>query len=234
MDCATGETVWKIDRNERSNWSTPFIWEKRQRTEIVTQGAGKIRSYDLSGNLLWELTGMSSITIPTPLSGHGMVYVSSGFNGSRRRPVYAIRPGAFGDISLRERESSNRFIAWSQPGAAAYNPSPLLLGDQIYVLLDRGTLSSWDARTGAEIYSFQRIHPDAKAFTTSPWAYDGKIFCLSEDGDTFVIQAGAEMSVLAKNSLGEMCMSSPAMVPNALIIRTIQALYRIGESPTLE
>ncbi len=234
MECATGKTVWKIDRNERSNWSTPFIWENRQRTEIVTPGSGKVRSYDLSGKLLWELTGMSSITIPTPVSGHGMVYVSSGFNGSRLRPVYAIRAGASGDISLGKGENSNRFIAWRRPKAAAYNLSPVLLANQIYVLLDRGTLASWDARTGAEIYPFQKIHPDAKAFTTSPWAYDGKIFCLSEDGDTFVIQAGPEMRVLARNSLGEMCMSSPALAPNALIIRTARALYRIGASPTLE
>ena len=168
MDCVTGDTVWKVDRNERSNWSTPLVWENQQRTEIITPGSGKVRSYNLSGSLLWELEGMSSITVPTPLSGHGMVYVSSGFNSSRLRPLYAIRPGASGDISLREGESSNRFIAWSHPKAAAYNPSPVLLGDQIYVLLDRGMLASWSAHTGEEIYPFQRIHPDAYAFTTSP------------------------------------------------------------------
>ena len=231
MDCGTGKTVWKTDRDERSNWSTPLIWVNRQRTEIVTPGTGKVRSYDLSGNLLWELTGMSGITVPTPLSGHGMVYVSSGFNGSRLRPLYAIRGGASGDISLREGESSNRYIAWCQPKAGAYNVSPILLGDQMYALLDRGTIASWDARTGAEIYPFQRIDSRASAFTASPWAYDGKIFCLSEDGDTFVIQAGPEMKVLAKNGLGEMCLSSPALVPGALIIRTTRALYRIGEPP---
>jgi outer membrane protein assembly factor BamB len=231
LDCATGKTVWKTDRDERSNWSTPLIWENRQRTEIVTPGTGKVRSYDLSGNLLWELTGMSGITVPTPLSGHGMVYVSSGFNGSRLRPLYAIRGGASGDISLREGETSNRYIAWCQPKAGAYNVSPILLSDQMYALLDRGTIASWDARTGAEIYPFQRIDSNASAFTASPWAYEGKIFCLSEDGDTFVIQAGPEMRVLAKNSLGEMCLSSPALVPGALIIRTTEALYRIGDSP---
>jgi len=151
MDSTTGKTVWRTDRDERSNWSIPLIWENRQRTEIVTPGTGKVRSYDLSGNLLWELTGMSGITVPTPLSGHGMVYVSSGFNGSRLRPLYAIRDGATGDISLREGETSNRYIAWCQRKAGAYNVSPILLGDQIYALLDRGTIASWDARTGAEI-----------------------------------------------------------------------------------
>ncbi len=234
LDSATGETVWKTDRPERSNWSTPLIWENEQRAEIVTPGTGKVRSYDLSGNLLWELAGMSSITVPTPFSGHGMVYVSSGFNGSRLRPLYAIRSGASGDISLQAGETSNRFIAWSRPRAAAYNPSPVLWDDQIYVLLDRGTLASWDARTGAEVYPFERVDEDARAFTTSPWAYDGKIFCLSEDGDTFVIAAGPKMQVLAKNSLGEMCLASPAIVPGALIIRTTEALFRIGESPPVE
>ncbi len=231
MKCDTGETVWRVDRDERSNWSTPLVWENAQRTEIVAPGTGKVRSYDLSGNLLWELAGMSAITIPTPVSGHGMVYISSGFNGSRKRPLYAIRPGASGDISLSKGESSNRFVVWSQPKAAAYNVSPILVGDQIYVLLDKGTLASWDARTGGEIYPFQRIAPDARAFTASPWACDGKLFCLSEEGDTFVIQPGPEMKVLARNSLGEMCMASPALAPGALIIRTAEALYRIGESP---
>ncbi len=234
MDCLSGNTLWKTDRKECSNWSTPFIWENQQRTEIVTPGTGKTRSYDLAGNQLWEFSGISSITVPTPFSGHDLVYVGSGFNGSRLRPLYAIREGASGDISLAKGETSNRFIAWRQPKAAAYNVSPILLGDQIYGLLDRGTLASWDARTGEEIYPFQRIDPKAKAFTVSPWAYDGKIFCLSENGDTFVIQAGPDMKVLAKNSLGEMCMSSPALVPSALILRTTEALYRIGESASLE
>lgn len=227
LDSATGKTVWKVPRDERSNWSTPFLWENRHRTELVTSGSGKVRSYDLLGNPLWELSGMSSITIPSPLGDADRVFVSSGFNASRLRPVYAIRPGAEGDITLAKGAESGPFIVWSQPKAAAYNLSPLLLGGQLYILLDRGVLGSFDAETGTEIYPFQPLHPSAKAFTTSPWAYHGRVFCQSEDGDTFVVQAGPTPTVLGRNSLGEMCMSSPAMVPGALVIRTTRALYRI-------
>lgn len=227
LDAETGKTVWHVKRREKSNWSTPFIWENERRTEIVTPGSGRVRSYGLDGKLLWELRGMSSITIPTPFAGHGVVYVSSGFVASRRRPIYAIRPGASGDISLQQGQTSNAHIAWCQGLAAPYNPSPLLYRGQIYVLHDRGFMTSYDARTGKPVYGRQRIGRRARAFTASPWAYDGKVFCLSEDGDTFVIQAGREFNVVRKNSLGDMCMATPAIANGSLILRTASALYRI-------
>jgi hypothetical protein len=96
-------------------------------------------------------------------------------------------------------------------------------------LYDRGFLSCYEARTGKEVYSRQQIAAGATAFTASPWANDGKLFCLSEDGDTFVIQAGPEFKVLGRNTLGEMCMATPAAVRGSLIIRTLTKLYRIGK-----
>ena len=96
----TGAELWRVDRDEGSNWSTPYIWENDLRTELVTTGTDKVRSYDLDGNLLWELTGMSSITIPTPFSEFGLLYIGSGYIGDQKRPVFAIRPGASGDISV--------------------------------------------------------------------------------------------------------------------------------------
>ena len=103
----TGEKIWEIEREERGNWSTPVVWKNRVRTEIVTAGTGKVRSYDLDGNLLWELTGMSSLTIPSPVVEHGLVYISSGYPGGSLRPVYAIHPGASGDISIWSYEERN-------------------------------------------------------------------------------------------------------------------------------
>jgi len=185
-----------------------------------------VRSYDLNGNLLWEFGGMSSIVIPTPFSGHGLLYVCSGYVGDKIRPVFAIKPGASGDISLEENETSNQFIAWSQPLAAPYNPSPLLYRDNLYVLFDFGFLSCHDAKTGKQIYEKQRIRPEGNtAFTASPWAYNGKIFALSEDGDTYVFQAGPEYKLLHKNSLDEMCMATPAIADGKLYIRTLSKLY---------
>jgi len=227
VDAKTGKEVWRVDRNEKSNWASPFIWENDKRTEIITCGSNKVRSYDLDGKLLWELGGMSIISIPTPIARHGLLYVSSGYVLDGKRPVFAIRPGAAGDITLKEGETSNEAIAWCQPLAGAYHPSPVVYGDYLYVLLDRGFLSCYDAKTGKEIYSRQALGRGADKFTASPWAYDGKLFCLSEDGDTFVVQAGPEFKVLGKNSLDEMCLATPALAKGSVILRSLPALYRI-------
>ena len=229
-DKRTGKQIWLVERNEASNWSTPYIWENDRRTEIITSGTRKVRAYDLDGKLLWELGGMSSIVIPTPFAQHGLLFLASGYVGDAVRPVFAVKPGALGDISLKADEASNEFIAWYQRQAGPYNPSPLVYGDYYYTLLDRGLLTCHDARTGREIYGKQRIDPGASAFTASPWASKGKIFALSEDGDAFVIQAGHEFKVEGKNSLDEMCMATPAIARGSLIIRTATKLYRIGRT----
>jgi putative pyrroloquinoline-quinone binding quinoprotein/putative pyrroloquinoline-quinone-binding quinoprotein len=230
LDKRTGKQIWRVERDEASNWSTPYIWENDRRTEIITSGTRKIRAYDLDGKVLWELGGMSSIVIPTPFSQHGLLFLASGYVNDTVRPVYAVKAGARGDISLKEGETNNEYIAWYQRQAGPYNPSPLVYGDYYYTLLDRGIFTCHDARTGREIYGKQRIDPEASAFTASPWASNGKIFALSEDGDTFVIQAGTEFKVLGKNALDEMCMATPAISRGSLIIRTATKLYRIGRT----
>ena len=228
FDARTGAQLWRTVReDERSNWSTPFLWQNEQRTEIVTTGTRKVRSYDTNGNLLWELAGMTSIHAVTPVAGHGLLFVSSGYFPDNPRPTYAIRPGARGDISLKAGETSNEFVAWSNPTLASAYPSPLVVGDQYYTLMDRGFLTSNDPRTGKEIYSRQRIAVDSGTFTASPWTYNGKIFAISEDGDTFVMQAGPSFKLLGRNALNEMTLASPAVANGSLFIRTATKLYRI-------
>jgi outer membrane protein assembly factor BamB len=227
-DTRTGRQVWRVERKEGTNWSTPFVWQHDQRTEIVTAGSDRVRSYDTSGKLLWELSGMSTITIPTPFTRHGLLYISSGYVADPVRPAYAIRPGASGDISLKPGETSNAFIAWSSPTGAPYNPTPLVYGDAYYTLFDRGFMTSHDARTGKEIYGRQRVTSDAAGFTASPWAYNGRIFALSEEGDTYVMQAGPEFKVLGRNSLNEMTLATPAISRDSLIVRTATKLYRLS------
>ena len=223
----TGAEVWRTDRDEGSNWSTPYIWEHAQQTEIVTLGTDKVRSYNLDGELLWELSGMSSIVIPTPITAHGMLYIESGYIADFFRPVYAIRPGASGDISLQEGLSSNEYVAWSLEQGGSYHPSPLVYGDYYYTLLDRGLMTCHDARTGEEIYGRQRITV-GEGFTSSPWAYNGKIFALSESGTTYVIEAGREFRIIGENELDEFTMATPAILNDSLIIRTSEAVYRIA------
>ncbi len=224
LDKRTGQEIWRVDRAEKTSWSTPFVWENELRTEIITSATTKARSYDLSGKLLWELGGMSSICIPQPVAGHGLLFVSSGYEFARPRPVYAIRPGASGDISLEKGETSNQFIAWHKESAGAYHPSPLVLGDYLYILESKGLFSCFEARTGTAVYVKQRLGGN---YTASPWSCDGKIFCLSEDGDTHVIAAGPQFQLLGKNSLEEMSLATPAVAGERLLIRTFSKLYCI-------
>ncbi len=228
LDKRTGKELWRVNRDEIGNWSTPLVWENDVRTEIVTTGTRRIRSYDLDGTLLWELKGMSELTIPSPFAKLGLLYVSSGYPGGALRPVYAVRPGAKGDISLKEGETGNEFIAWHQPLLGTYNTSALVYDNYYYTLLDRGFLMCHDARTGKQVYGRQRLMAGASGFTASPWAYNGKIFLLSEDGDAFVVQAGPEYKLLGKNSLNEMPLATPAVVRGSVLLRTASKLYRIA------
>ena len=228
LDAKTGRELWRKTRDEKSNWSTPYIWKNEKRVELITTGSNKVRSYDLDGAVLWELSGMSSIVIPTPFAAHGLLYVCSGYVGDKSRPVYAIKPGATGDITLKPGETTNQFVAWSLPLGAPYNPSPLVYKDYFYVLFDFGFLSCHQARTGTEVYEKERVRPEGPtAFTASPWAYRDKIFALSEDGDTYVFKPGPEFKVVGKNSLDEMCMATPALAGDRLLIRTLTQLYSI-------
>ncbi|HPA06566.1 MAG TPA: PQQ-binding-like beta-propeller repeat protein, partial [Candidatus Hydrogenedentes bacterium] len=134
FDTSTGKEIWRTKRPPETNWSTPLVWKNEQRTELVVAATGGITSYDLEGKPLWELRGMSQITVPNPVAGNGMVYVGSGFVADRQKPLYAIRPGAAGDISLKEGETQNRYVAWMQQRAAPYVPSFLVAGKYLYVI----------------------------------------------------------------------------------------------------
>lgn len=233
FDARTGRELWRVNRSEGTMiWATPIVWENDRRTEIITLGSGatgRIRSYSLDGAPLWEIQGMSNLTVPTPFVKNGLLYASSGYPGGELRPVYAIRPGATGDVSLKPGQTSNDYIAWSQPLLGTYNTSALVYRDHYYTLLDRGFLLCHDARTGEQVYGRKRVSVESGGFTTSPWAYNGKIFALSEEGDTFVIQAGPEFKLLGKNSIGDMAMATPAALRGSLVLRTRSALYRIAK-----
>ncbi len=230
IDKRTGDEVWRVSRDEKSNWSTPYVWENTQRTEIITPGSVKTRAYDLDGNLLYEFGGASSITIATPYAYQGLLYVSSGYILDLRKPVFAVRPGASGNITLGLLETSNEYVKWCHKSAAPYNPSTLVYRGLLYVLYDRGFLACYDAATGEPVYKKQRL-PNGRAFTASPWACGGRIYCINEYGVTFVIKAGREFEIVQTNPLADddMVLATPAIADNRLLIRTASQMVCVGE-----
>jgi outer membrane protein assembly factor BamB len=225
----TGKRLWRTDRTvgnnvRKTSWSTPFVWKNSLRTEIVAVGPGTAFSYDLEGKELWRLSGMSTIAIPSPFAYEGMLYVNGGSKGT----MFAIRPGAAGDISLKESEDgSNKYIAWSNTKGGSYLPTPVAYDGGLYVLNEVGILTRFDAKTGQQSYKNRLASDGSGAFTSSPWAYNNKIFCLDEEGTTYVVKAGTTFEVLRVNSQDEMALATPAIVGDRLLLRTETRLYSI-------
>ncbi|HET6670157.1 MAG TPA: PQQ-binding-like beta-propeller repeat protein [Pyrinomonadaceae bacterium] len=230
FDKKSGKQVWRTNRDlggkgervQRSGWVTPYVWRHALRTEIVAVGPGEVISYDLAGKELWRMSGMSPVPVPTPFAYEGLLYI----NGGRGRPLFAVRPGAAGDISLIKDQTSNEYVVWSQARGGTYLPSALAYDGAVYTLTETGILNRFDAKTGKQIYK-TRIDPAATAFTTSPWAYNGKLFCLSEEGQTFVISTSEKFKLLHVNELDDMAQATPALVGERLLIRTEHRLYSI-------
>ena len=232
LDAKTGDVVWTANRTPfetraKSGWATPFIWETVARTEIVTVGKGMVVSYGLDGQELWRLRGMTQAT-PTPVTGGGLLYVGSGSQGEANRPLFAIKPGASGDISLPPGESSGPYVAWFQPRASGYITSPLYYRNRVYAINDNGIMQVFDAASGKELYK-ARVGGVGRTFSSSPFASDGRIYAVSEDGETVIFKAGDEYVELAKNSLDEMSLASPAADATSLFIRTQTRLYRVAQ-----
>jgi len=222
LDKKTGKEVWRTPRKVQVSWATPLLVNTGKRTELIASGTESVISYDpATGKELWRSKGVESNAIPSPVatSGRDMVVVSAGFPA---KVAYAIKLGAAGELKDTD-------IVWKYAKGTAYVPSPILYGDYLYLLTDKGVMTCLDARTGEVKYEGGRV-PVPATFTASPVAFDGKILLTSEDGDTFVIKAGPKHEVLRTNSLGEPVYASPAVAGGKLFIRAEKHLYAIEQA----
>jgi outer membrane protein assembly factor BamB len=225
---ATGQPVWRTNREEIRSWSTPTIFEAGGRAELVTQATKFTRGYDPStGKELWRLSGNSEIAIPTPIVGPNLVIVSSGYTPVQ--PILAIKPGATGDITPKAGQTQNDFIAWRTNRGGPYIPTPVIDKDQLYILGINGVLTVYDVRTGQRVYQ-QRVGGGG-SFGASPVAADGKIYLSSEDGDVFVLKAGPVYELLATNPIGEVVMATPPISDSLVIIRGVKHVMALGQKP---
>jgi outer membrane protein assembly factor BamB len=226
LDLKTGAPLWQTPREELPSWSTPTVVESEGRAEVVTNAPNYIRGYDaMTGKELWRLGGSSKITAPTPIFAAGLIVVASG--RAPERPIFAVRPGASGDITLGDGQKANASVAWSWTQRGSYMPTPLAYEGLLYVLANQGLFDCYDLATGAEVYR-QRIAHKGSGFSASPVAADGRIYLSSEDGDMFVVTAGRSFALEATNPMGEPLMATPAITAGTLFVRGERHLFAIG------
>jgi outer membrane protein assembly factor BamB len=225
FDLASGRPLWRVDRpDEISTWATPVIMNGSRGDELVTNGT-KVRGYDpASGKLLWTLGPNSEITVGTPVVGRDIVYVTGGYPPVR--PVYAVRAGARGDVSLPKGSSASEAIVWSNDREGTYIPSPLLYRDVLYTFNINGILTAYNAQTGERLYR-ARVGGGG-AFAASPVAADGLLYFASEDGDVIVAKAGREYVEVGRFPMHDVIMATPAISDGLIVIRTLRHVYGIG------
>jgi outer membrane protein assembly factor BamB len=226
-DIKTGKQVWKTPREEIPSWGTPLIYEGKARAELVTNATRAVRAYDpATGKELWQLSGNPEVTATTPIAGHDLIFICNSYRPNQ--PIYAIRPGATGDISLKDGKTTNDFVAWSYQRGGTYMPTPVIYGEHLYTNANHGILSCYNARTGERLYQ-QRIADKGGSYSASPVAADGKIYLSSEDGEVFVVRAGAKYELLSANPMGEVLMATPAISDGMIFVRGQHHLFAIAE-----
>lgn len=232
FDVEDGRELWRVAREEVPTWATPTVVSAgtagAEIDQIVVNGYKHIGGYSLAdGEVLWRMAGGGDVPVPTPVVGHEMVFITNAHG--RQSPVYAVKLGARGDITLAEETTSNEHIAWAILRGGGYMQTPVLLGDELYVCRDNGVLGCFDAKTGTEHYR-ERIAPGSDAYTASAVAAADKLYFTSEVGDVVVVQAGTTFEVVARNTLDETTLASPAVADGVLYYRTRGHVLAIADA----
>lgn len=226
LDATDGSEIWRAPRDEIPTWSTPTVHAGGGTPQVIVNGYRQIGGYALAdGSALWRMRGGGDIPVPTPVIHSGIAYITSAHGPER--PIYAVRLSAREEIAPGSEEDPGDAFAWYRRRAGNYMQTPIVYRDLAYFCTDSGILSRYDAASG-ERHTLERLGGGGRGFTASPVAGDGKLYFTSEDGEVFVVRAGKAHEVLARNPVGEVCMSTPAIVEGALIFRTQGHLVAVG------
>jgi outer membrane protein assembly factor BamB len=222
LDRFTGEEMWRVARQNRRSWATPILVRAAGRVELIASGAEAVVAYDpATGKELWRANGVQSHPIPSPVAGHGLVFVTA---GSQAKRAYAFKLGGSGNLA------DSAHVAWHYAKGTAYVPSPIVHGRYLYLMTDKGLLTCLDAITGEVQYEGGRV-PVPATFTASPIAVGDRLLLTSEDGDTFVVKAGPVHEVVATNPIGEPVYASLAVAGGTIFIRGERHLFAISRGP---
>ncbi|RLD75707.1 MAG: pyrrolo-quinoline quinone, partial [Bacteroidetes bacterium] len=225
-DLKTGKQKWKIMRDEYPGWCTPNIYTLEGKDYVVVNGYKHRGAYDfITGEEVWKMSGGGDVPIPTPIIGHNMIYFNSAHGKSS--PILAIKTSAKGDITLKKDELTNDYVTWSIPRGAGYMQTMLIYGDYLYSLKWNGSLTCYNAKTGEQLY--KETLERGISFTASPIASDGKIYVTDDNGIVYTVQTGKDFKLLSKNSLGDICMTTPAITDSIIYFRTMKYLVAISK-----
>lgn len=227
FDLASGKELWHTKREEIPSWATPTVISSRGRDELVTNSSHFVYGYNpATGEELWRHKMNSEIAVATPVFDNDLIYVTCGYPPSR--PVIAIRPGGSGDISLPDSLDSTEQVAWRHKQGGTYMPTPIAYQGYFYTCKNNGVLTCYDAITGEQKYRARVAGRGGYAFSASPVAADGKLYFASEEGDVFVLRAGPEYELIAKNPVNEIQMATPAISNGVIYIRGQHHLFAFG------
>ena len=225
FDIKTGEQIWRTQRDEISSWGTPNFLNKDGRRQIVVNGYEHMGGYNFdTGEEIWKMSGGGDAPVPTPLFAHGLIYIHNAHG--RWSPIYAVKPEAKGDITLHKDSLNNEHIVWSVKRGGAYNPTNLIYGEYLYNMRMNGMITCFNAITGKLVYR-DRLAGN-NAITASGIASNGKLYYSTEQGDIFIVKAGKKFEVIAKNSMNDIIMATPAISDNTLFWRTQHYLVAVG------
>jgi outer membrane protein assembly factor BamB len=220
-----GEELWRTARAEIPAWGTPTLVTGEGHTEVVTNGTKAVRSYDAdTGKELWKVGPNAEITCTTPVAANGLVFITSGYPPVQ--PIWAIKVGSSGDLTLKDGKESSDAVVWSKKSGGVYLPSPIVYGDHLYLVNNNGVLAAYEAKTGNRAYQ-QRVGPGG-SFVASPVAAAGKLYITGEEGEMYVVKAGAQYELLAKNTVNEPVLATPALSGDMLIVRGMKHLFAIA------
>ncbi len=222
-----GSEIWRTSRKDicLRSWGTPLIHSSANRVQAVVNGWPWIVSYDIqSGDELWRIKGGGDNPVPTPFAANGWIFVTNAHGAES--PIFVVKPDASGDITPDEATGSGQSVVWSTRRGGSYMSTPVVYGDYLYLGNTNGVFRCFHAKTGEKIYE-ERLGSGA-AIYSSLIAADGKIFCASENGIVYVIKAGAQFEVLAKNPMGDALFATPTIADGVLYFRTTRKLVAIG------
>lgn len=225
-DVKTGKELWKSSRDEYPGWCTPNIYTNEGKTYVAVNGFKHRGGYEFeTGKEVWRMSGGGDIQIPTPITGNNLIYFNSAHGKSS--PIMAVKTSASGDITLKENETTNQGVVWSQPRGGSYMHTMLLYRNLLYNVNWNGAINCIDPLTGKEVYNAKL--GGAKSFIASPVASDGRIYIVDEEGTVYIIRDGSSFNLLAEIPMNDICMTAPAITGGMIYFRTQHHLIAVGK-----